>query len=210
MGVDARILVRVPRDVKPSEVDDLAYRLAEAFWHDTFSTVQPGTYSWIPNGCRSLERVDVYQQDGDDILPQNGETLLEVHLGGRYYGPGYERGPLWTYVAIAYWLELNIPGCAVWYGGDSSGICAEPFGPEERKAMMAHFADVGHEPYAGAWNTGDTPLRAPMCALCKRPMRQFTWGGGIDSERAGYQCAGCGLKRETDDGVTFHAPKEDS
>jgi len=47
---------------------------------------------------------------------------------------------------VAEWLERRVPECVVWYGGDSSGICAELFDTPARKKLLEHFAsENGHE-----------------------------------------------------------------
>jgi len=134
--------------------------------------------------------VKEYQQDGEDILPEKGEQFIEVHLAGRYYGPGYERGNLPKYISIANWLEVRIPNSSIFYGGDSSGICAEPFDAKGRAKMWAHFCQYGHRPYTGAFgsfkNEGVT-----LCSFCKTPMTD-TGGGGGDTY---LYCAGCGKRR---------------
>lgn len=194
MGVDAEMFARVKRAVPEAEVADLAYRIAATFGQDQFIIFRPGEWGYV-NGQRAIERVEVYEQDGPDITPEPGETFLRVHLLGRYYGKGYERGHLPTYVCVAMWLEQNIPGCSVWYGGDSSGICASAFGHAEREALMRHYCDVGHEPYESHFDRGGEIVN-PMCSLCRRPAHRYGYGNSY----AAYRCLGCGWDVVTRDG----------
>lgn len=207
MGVDAEMFVRTKSKLTDREVKRLGYEIAEAFGASKFF-IAPKTAE-LSKEYRALSRVKVWEQDGPDIKPDPGETFLRVSLWTRYYGPGYERGDLPLIVAVAAWLELRVPGGRVWYGGDSSGVCAEPFGPVERTKMFAHFAKVGHRPYAGDALTGENQwsflgggVPAPKCEFCEVPM--ICNGGGGGGAVAFYHCPGCGKRIETRDaGVTW-------
>jgi hypothetical protein len=76
---------------------------------------------------------------GDGPLSETpGACTVEVNLSGRYFGPGYERGDLLEYCAIAEWLEVHFPGCRVWYGGgDSGGL--QPWPEETRREFRNHL-----------------------------------------------------------------------
>ena len=206
MGIDARMLVRTKTTLTDDELRKLSYRISEAFYRQPFWLARPGEFEWEPTGRHALSRVpDNYEQDGDPIQPVQGETLIEVHLKGRFYGKGYERGDLPTICAIAEWLEANIPESEIWYGGDSSGVTAMPFGPRERKALKAHFHKHGHLPYTSGFDMhGD--VEAPKCDFCHEPMLRFGFGGSY----AGFTCVGCGKKMETrDGGKTWTEGKEE-
>lgn len=190
MGVDAMMLVKTKKQHTEREVLRLATRLYEAF----------GSVLWVDRGTRHcLSIVPKCLQDGETIKPRPGEQFIQVHLFGRYYGRGYERGPLHDYIAVAMWLEHNIPGCAVYYGSDSSGICAEPFGPEQRADLFRHFAEHGHIPYTGAFTRDDDdPVR--HCDFCDIDMVRHGWGASY----AAYSCHGCGFEEKTrDNGATW-------
>lgn len=161
----------------------LAWRLAGAFYREGF-----GFYD---DTMTCIEAIETYQQDGDDITPEPGEYFYEIHLSGRYYGPEYERGPITDFVAIAEWLEFNVADAEVWYGGDSSGICATRFDRPARQVLLAHFYRHGHLPYVEAFD-GLTEGR-PECPRCKIHMIQN--GGGGDREF--YFCYGCPNKAIT-------------
>jgi hypothetical protein len=97
-----------------------------------------------------------------------------------------ERGNLPDYIAVANWLEVRIPGCSVFYGGDSSGICAEPFDARSRAKYWDHFCRYGHRPYTGAFGSF---FNAPsmVCGFCKVNMTNVGGGGG-DSY---FSCGSC-------------------
>jgi hypothetical protein len=203
MGIDARIYVRTTRQFTDAEIKRLSYEAGLAFGSDKFmrsegsKNKETGEVYWKP--YHNIERIDRIEQDGPDVEPAPGETFLEAHVYTRYYGPGYERGDLPFLLALAEWLERKIPGGSVLYGGDSSGVCAEPFGAAERKAMLDHLAS----PEGRAYFTNDNPFmtdtpRRPTCDLCDVPMSQFSYGPG---KKAGtFACHGCGKKLRTEDG----------
>lgn len=197
MGIDAQMLVRVSGPltslyggVTPGRCRKLAVELVESFGTDVVSVIRPGEFSWHPNGRHALEIIEKYEQDGPDIEPEEGETLIECHLQGRYYGVDYERGPLPDFIMVATWLEAKIPAGEVWYGGDSSGVLAEPFGPVQREALWKHFLEHAHRPYHDYFKLGIAGQARPTCDFCAgQPMMDH--GGGQDYSF--YLCHGCDL-----------------
>ena len=194
MGVDAQMVVRLSEPISDDELIQASYRLAEAcgrsevFWLSSDDDLARGE-------CRrALNRVD----DTEDGLwhacgvAQPDGFWLWVSLGGRYYGPGYERGDLWSYVSVAEWLERIFPGAVVYYGGDSSEMIV-PWTHVERETFIAHWAKSGGRPYyAGEGKTygrwyGDEHAKRPICPLCQHPATQY--GSGRDF--ASWQCGGC-------------------
>lgn len=205
MGIDARIYVSTKRQFTDAEIRRLSYDAGLTFGADKFlrsegsKGINPETGKpyWGPH--HNIGREEKIEQDGPDWIPPPGTTLLEVHVWTRYYGPGYERGDLPFLVMLAEWLDRKIPGCTVLYGGDSSGVCAEPFGPEQRAAMLDHFASDKGRAYfthANPFISDLPPL--PTCDLCAVPMPQFGYGPG---KLCGtFYCGGCGLRKRTSDG----------
>jgi len=193
MGVDARMFFKVRYPVSKRQVADWAYMLYGAFgdhvtvWHGD----QARFFDWPPHHC--MEFIDKYEQDGPTIEPEEGETFIEVHLAGRFYDKGYERGPFYVFKAIAEWLEDVIPGAEVWYGGDSSGCVAFRFDRGARERLFKYFCDVGHLPYLGVFNRG---AKMQVCTLCAKPL--IHTGGGV--ERSFYYCYGCREKVITKNG----------
>lgn len=229
MGVDAEMLVRNKgRHLTPTEIRDLSVRLAATFGTDAFMIFRPGEFGYT-EGAHALRRcptyaeykaenypdeepwfVDkygvrpgpeqqVYDQDGPPIIAEEGEQLIRIALAGRYYGEGYERGDPIVYINIAEFLELALPDAAIWYGGDSSGCVAEPFGPAERAKLKAYYFSTGHAPYRGAFGRSG----GCRCDFCDLPMNNCGGGGAA----AFYHCDGCGLNTVIDGGTRHDLPR---
>jgi hypothetical protein len=163
-------------------------------------------YDDVPESHREPGRV--YCQDGAPILASDGEWLLTVSLWTRYYGPDYERGDILTICAIAEWIEANIPGAEVWYGGDSSGVLAKPFHEAERKKMRAHLYGADGRDYYNYRSSFMQKPKGPRpqpCGLCIGPdnFAEFGWGRG--GQYLAVHCAGCGKSFKTEDGGTTWA-----
>lgn len=196
MGVDAQMLVRTRVIHDPQQVRRLSVDLAEAFGHKRFWIgedwpVYDAAYEKLAGtGRHALQIIERYTQDGDDILPEPGEQFIECYPATRYYGEGYERGDLSFLIAVAEWLEHRIPDARIYYGGDSSGICAEPFDRAARADAFRHFATVGHRPYAGGFASVFGSGAPPVCGFCDYAMTSC--GGGRGTEF--LHCAGCGKR----------------
>lgn len=187
MGIDAEMFVRTRAKVTAEQVTKKAHALVSAFGTGVLSVLRPGVIGDYQH--HALAIVPEWEQDGDTIRPDKGETFIRVYLWGRYYGKGYERGDIVSTIAVAQWLEAHFPGGSVWYGGDSSGVCAAPFGAAERADLWAHFCAVGHDPYMSG--RGEEKGQWGVCDFCGgAPMRSC--GGGHDREFV--YCSGCGLK----------------
>jgi hypothetical protein len=176
MGIDAQMLVKTRATVTPEQVRRWSWEMVGEFGHDNF---------WMfGEGDLALRLTDEFTQDGEPITPEPGETLIECHLDGRYYGPEYERGDAPLLISIAGWLEANIPGASVWYGGDSSGVLATLFDERAREVLLRHFVRVGHLPYQGYFGRGEN---GPMCPRCHENMLHSGGGGG----ETFWFCYGC-------------------
>ena len=207
MGIDAEMFVKTKQEYTSEQVRHMAHNLAEAFGHGRFTIIRPERgYSWLPNGQHCLELVTEYEQDGPPISPENGEQFIRVHMGTRYYGEGYERGDLPFITGVARWLEARIPDAEVWYGGDSSGVCASHFDKAYREKLWDLFCKTGHEPYQHYFASGRATR--PDCDFCLKPMVEFGWGPG---EIVRFRCAGCGHVLITaDGGETFQVPEPEA
>lgn len=153
----------------------------------------------------------VWEQDGDPIFAAEGEWLLKVSLWTRYYGVGYERGDLLTICAVAEWVEANIPNATVWYGGDSSGVLMEPFGPSEREALRKHlYSQHGRDYFNYGGRAGGAAKMPKPCGLCipgEPRFNQHGWGGSY----AAVNCAGCGKSFVSgDNGETWTEEKKET
>lgn len=124
-----------------------------------------------------------------DFKPK-AETVLKINTTNRYYGPGYERGPVLDFINLAGWLDERLPGCQVWYGPDHDDA-PRPFTNEERRALWDHFVEHGHHPYRDIPRFGMYP---PDCTFCYSPMTVHLGYSGHSGGRA--RCIGCGLEVE--------------
>jgi hypothetical protein len=192
MGVDARLFVTSAMVLTEHELDLLAYRLGEAFGPKTFWIVRPEEKRpW--RAKRSLERVDDLDAPLPDALPYL--TILRVNQMWRYYGEGYERGPAQTIIAVARWLEDNVPQSQVWYGGDCDTIL-HLFDAATREDLWQIFSKHGGIPYESHFGgISHDRIPVPTCDLCHMPMTRF----GIGAKYASFQCLGCGLDISTHD-----------
>lgn len=202
MGVDAEMLVRVPRVLDWRQVRRESVAMCVALGPEWFMITEPGDDT---RGRHALEIVDRYTQDGPDILPEPGETLVQVHLCTRYYGVDYERGNLVFLLAVARWLRHALAPCVVWYGGDSSGMLAEPLDAAREAALWAHFRGPRGRAYFDYSLRGrvSAPVR---CKFCERDAARYGGGGGDDV----FVCNGCGghWRRNTATGkVARQAPR---
>jgi hypothetical protein len=153
-----------------------------------------------------------YTQDGPPIYAEEGEWLMELNLWGRYYGIGYERGDLLKYCAVAEWLEQNLPGCVIYYGGDSCGVLAEPFNEEMRDQLKAHlYSQNGRDYFKERSSFGrNTNLQRPKpCGLCVPGEDRFNQYG-YGASYAAVSCAGCGKNFVSRDGGATWAEAKDN
>ena len=134
MGVAAIMMVRAPDGVPDDQLKVLVFDLAEAFGGDTIFHSEESP---------SLTRVRSLDSTPGDAV---GGDWLDVNVSRVYYGRGYERGPLASYLAIAAWLESRIPRAEVWYGSEEDPQIGR-FDAEARSRLFDYFCLVGHKPY---------------------------------------------------------------
>ncbi len=185
---------RVAHPISEEQLKDLSWRIAEAFGTGNF---------WIDRerNRRALEivRPDYFEISGG-VKP--GQQLIEVNLSGRYYGGTYERGNPNDYIAIARWLEYNLPeGTEIFYGSDSSDYLGE-FGQKEREELFQHFCESGSTNY----RTGMKSEMECVCDFCEKPMRCFGWGNEDGKKTESFSCAGCGFETVLAVGVSSKQP----
>lgn len=218
MGIDAEMFIRTKRHPRPltgQGLRDIGRRLCSMYGHENFRLDRDFLeYEEDPVARKKLAArhiiypVDKWEQDGPDILPEQGEFFYRIAIATRYYGVGYERGDLPFIIGVAEALEHMVPGCEVWYGGDSSGVLAEFFGPLERHRLIEHFYRHDHAPYTRRPNPFRTPdlndLHPPECSLCRYPMNRT----GFGPDFALYSCE-CGEEvHMRGDKVTRSTPRE--
>ena len=202
MGIDARILIKnFGKHLTKEEVFALGVQMARVvgpghFYIDPFgiglykekthaiTLIEPMTEEYaeeyeIPQHVGKA----VYFQDGPEIVSK-GEQFFKVHISDRYYGSGYERGSWPTIRSILEWIMYNLPDMEIWYGGDSSGVCAEHVTQSFIQKMNLHYYGVGREPYVHAFSRG----QQRVCPGCHVPLA----GTGGGSDREFYWCDACG------------------
>lgn len=167
--------------------------------------IEDDDFSDIPKTHRAPGMA--WTQDGDPILAEPGETLLNVNVRTQYYGENYERGDILTICAIAEWAEVNMAPCEVWYGGDSSGVLAEPFHNERRAELRRHlYGDHGRDYFH--YSRGKPNPAPKPCGLCIPGDARFNQFGSGQNYCA-VSCDGCGKSFETrDHGATWSERKD--
>lgn len=217
MGVDAEMFVRIKGKenwLSEDDVKRLAYEIGTAFDNQFFFTMNPrqGVFNKKRRALeimRPLKDVSdaenygleadmvghvVWSQDGEPIVAGDDEQFIKANLYHRYYGEGYERGDWPKLRACIFWLTVRIPAGEVWYGGDSSGICAKYADKSFLDAMDLHWAVHARRPYVRYESSfkpflhGQVPV--PICELCEVPMADCGGGGKFTF----YWCDGCGQK----------------
>jgi hypothetical protein len=190
MGVDARMVAVPPRPLTAEALRQTSYIFGQgAGWALMvgYGTGEKATPLGAP--LHPLER-----EEWDEWGLALPDGTLEVPLGGRYYGEGYERGPLLDYIGMAELLEVLIPGVTLYYGGDS-GSDLGSFDRARRHELLAHFAKAGHAPYHDGFNRLGAPR--PTCPVCQMPATQFGYGAAY----AMFRCLACDWGHEQKDGV---------
>ena len=219
MGVDARMFVRLSgRDnwLKEDDVLSTSYALASTIGADNFViTATFEDWPWEKHHALSIiapmseeEAFQYYepdfagkvvwQQDGRPIVAPADVQFVEVSLRSRFYGENYARGDWPVLRSIIEWLWIRFPTGEVWYGGDSSGICAEAMTRDRVDAVNTFFLRNGHKSYTRY----ESPFlsaearTAPSCRVCRVPM--INCGGG--HRRRFFSCDGCDSQAITVDG----------
>lgn len=192
--------------------DALRKKLHDEIFVDTGKPPEERRLAIEPTNTHYREENEVPGREGFQFKARAGECLLKVHLFGRYYGPGYERGDILKYCAVAEWIETNLPGAELWYGGDSGDDLVR-FDEPYRRELRAHL--YGPKGRAYFQYGGDVPgLRRaeygtpPACSLC--PGKVYCGSRcGFGSDYASFNCPGCGESKETrDGGKTWAKPTE--
>jgi len=175
MGVDAEIFIKVKGELTQKDIQKQNYIFGCAFHQ----------YTWHSKDEPALS-LKIWNENYFNDMKEPGHTLIQVPTLGRYYGEGYERGPLMTYVAMAELLEHLFPNCTIFYFGDSGGCeSRKEFHSVRRYELIEHFANWGHEPYERAFSGQHHKY---ICPNCNIGMIQNGFKG-----RLGYfSCSGCG------------------
>lgn len=201
MGIDAEMLVRVKGHPSQEQIKIWAWKLAKTIGPNNFFLDKEeghGALYLAPSYDSIDEDGKLWEQDGPTLHAEKDETFLRVNLWTRYYGIGYERGDILLICNIAEWCEVNIPNCEVWYGGDSSGVCVEPFPASKRAQLKAHlWSDQGRD-YFEFEKQSTFPTPKP-CSLCLSPPQFNRHGWGRGNTYIAVNCPGCGSSFESHD-----------
>lgn len=192
MGVGVVMVARVPRQMTDEEIIKTAYDAGQTFGSDSFSIWtyldDPAEHEHflrraVRDGYRTFEDPEEKAKE-----LKSGEYVdLDINLGTRYYGPGYERGDALLIINVAEFFEQRL-GAEVWYGRDSDDKL-HLFDEEARQALKKHFFEVGHNPYQMGFGKLFGTKRA-TCRLCHEKMGDFGGGGN----KSYQSCTGCGQR----------------
>lgn len=184
MGIDAEMFVKLSRKIEEDELRIKSYIFGSMCKYDLFLGSKERKYS------NPLEIVDKIEGDGFgkgyEFNAGTG-TILNIPLAGRYYGIGYEIGPLLHYIGIAQLLKHLFPDGEIYYGGDSSGIAFELFDIDYQNKLLEHAALHAHEPYNKYFSGNHFKHECPNC---KVGMTQNGWKAG--GKLGLFTCTGCG------------------
>jgi hypothetical protein len=191
MGIDARMIVVTTNKPSKEDIKRWSYIFGSAFAQDLFLGFEDTIYN------KPIELIkNTVDQDGPDFVIDKDKTILEIPLPGRYYGEGYERGNLLTYIYIAEFLEQLIPESIIYYGEDSSGVLFEQFDQKRRKELLEYYIKVnGRDPYVRGFDAREKSP-TPICPVCDVNMFKNGWG----NKYALFTCSGCGWKQVERDG----------
>jgi hypothetical protein len=147
MGLDAQMLFRSTRRLRDDELAKLNHDLVRTLY-------QPLRLRGYED---QLKAAPIHHTAPDDTGIGPGENRIPpehrpgewywVHIGGRYYGIGYEVGDIWGFIGVAEWIEFRIEGAQVWYGSDVDDFLS-PFPKGLREQLAKHFFAVGHGEFA--------------------------------------------------------------
>ena len=200
MGVDTRILIKIVKPeswVNPTQLRQLSAQLTSVIGHEKFflrpeenrhalSFVLEETRKWAEKYPKEYPDFDgnkaVWSQDGPDIVAEPNEQFIECHVWSRYYHEHYARGDWQALSFIMMWLTFNIKDSEIWYGGDSSGCCAELMTADRMRELTKFYLTTGNETY---WMNSKCLYK---CEFCNCGV--VNSGGGQDA--GFYHCESCG------------------
>lgn len=134
MGIDAVMFAETDEPITEDDVRRWSDEAVKVFGEDALG-------GWTLDRAGKTVRVPALTLTGAFF---GGETAVEAHFShpirGRLWEPGYERGDLTFFIALAEWLERTIPGARVLYGcwSTMNGSYPEPWPAEKRAEYRAH------------------------------------------------------------------------
>lgn len=182
MGLDAEIAIAGHGVANDTDLRRLSYELIATVGRTPF-WLDPATNRHTLSFC---ERSYWDIPDGS----------IEVSLGGRYYGPTYERGHWPDLAAVIRFFRLRMPKASIYYGSDSGGPV--PFSVEDEEAMWDHWAKSAggtYGLYMGRREGSTMPV--PLCTFCNEAMIRN--GSNLADTFGAFYCY-CGASVDTHDG----------
>src|SRR5258708_27710312 len=171
MGIDGEMFIEIVNEkLAEVEIKKASYIFGSAYHHMLMLGFDEKIYH------RPLELItsEIREQDGPDIKLNPKNTYIHIPLAGRYYGIGYERGPIIEYIMMAEFLEQLFPLCNIYYGGDSSGVLYTLFGKETRSELLQYFIkNHGRDNYLRAFDKENDGFNCPVCDV---KMIRNGWG----------------------------------
>lgn len=165
MGVDAVMFAQLDHDVTPEFVRQIAI-LRQTLFKFPVPDVERRQHSlrWDPKKRR-----------------------VHVWTFCRYYGEGYERGPILEILAFSRFLEEKFAPCVIHYGGDHTDSDDLPvFDDRRRNELWHHFVSgSGREYFAHMGHYGAE--KRYVCDFCDLPLSFNMMGRG---GQGGY-CLSC-------------------
>lgn len=218
MGIDCEMYAEVSDKVTPEDVLRVSRRMVEClgkeiFWlrdnNDDYLHAILAKGQTLPHALyiTTEETWDSNENGGIVKLPK-GKRFVHVSTFTRYYGKGYERGPIHLQMEVARFLKASFKGCKVFYGGDSSGVPFEEVTDEWMADIMAHYYTVAHEPYHGSFDSHlsrqDSIKRPPDCHRCLCKLIRNGFSGKEETTFGSFYCPSCDANVEThDNGTTY-------
>lgn len=187
MGIDARMIVKTKEVVTPEELKKRSYIFGSAFHYNLFLGCEEEiVHHPIEANPEYINEETFFERD---------YSYFEIPLSGRYYGPDYERGPIFTYIGMAELLEVLFPSCSIYYGGDC-GTVFELFDENARNQFRKYFvAANGRDKYNRFFDKENDGIQCPVCDV---KMIRTGWGNNFKA----FSCLGCGWHHAEKDGVT--------
>lgn len=175
MGVDAIVYCHIPREV----TDDEIHRVA------VVAQISLGrSVLWIDDDA---DRMSLHRVSRKTVrMPEapKGGTWIDVSTMARYYGVGYERGPILEIIALRDLMLHHWPDATVYYGGDSD-VGVAPMTDEVVASLKAHlFGGEGRDYFMYGGDRG----RRFDCPRCRTPTSAPMSGNG----GRGHRCLSCG------------------
>lgn len=217
MGIDAEFFLSIKGNknhIKADEILKHSVRMSKALghehffiqdeegkknprwgkWHHAMSIVDKLSAKEAKEGYMTEEHAGkvVWQQDGEPYVAEKDEQLVRIHVWGRYYDEGYARGNWSFYRTLYAYCRIMYPEATLYYGGDSSGVTAEPLTEERVRQIDEYFFVKAHSEYVRGFSNIFTRelKKIPECPVCETAMTSNGGGQGTSF----FYCQSCSYK----------------